>query len=29
MHKWAKEILEYVQAKIKAKGLDNITLAEL
>lgn len=29
MHKWAKEILECLQTKIKAKGLDNIEGAEL
>lgn len=29
MHKWAKEILECLQSKVKAKGLDNIDGAEL
>lgn len=29
MHKWSKEILECLQSKIKAKGLDNIDLNEL
>lgn len=29
MHKWAKGILECLQSKVKAKGLDNIDTAEL
>lgn len=29
MHKWVKEIMECVQSKVKAKGLDNINLEEL